>query len=631
MVNGRFALRPWLEGAIIALSGAFLFLQRGLPVMRITPGAEVRARPGAGGAAGDALLLVDGGAVERSAARGRFSALDCSHSWINVLERAFGPAPVAELTSFDPDGTRVPRVLIVGGRGGAPEPAWASRLAARGHVVVLDGPALAAGTREPDGPARPGRLEAGAGLPRDPQTADRLPRVPLLEKGSGTFSAAEKVPDPFSRIWITLDGAPALVVERATGGGGIVRLGFNLAQALVALQQGVPEEDLTVRNRFPDAQAAHLESNDLVAHRSLLDAPAPLADELERVVVAAVDSLAPVAGWWAFPALAEGVFLMTHDDEALGDDAAWFAEYEADRGIASTHFLIRAPALTAAGVARMTGKGGEVGLHGVLRDGPWDFDPFETVSLLGIGLLRRLPSLAEQAAGLEALAPGDRVLLHRSHFLLVPERWTGLFRQLEAAGFQGDSSWGPDWGGRGYLFGTGLPFHPLDESGLPFQLHEVPLLWSEDVAGVDRSWIEGLFARSAERDHQAITALFHPAWSQTPGHYDLWRSTYAIAASHGHPTLPLGRFLEFWRARRGSAIESRWQGGTLTVRAEARTSSMAVTFPERTAGRRLTSVRLEGSVVVPDVRQVGARRLARVRVPAGASIVEADYAPEDAR
>ena len=141
--------------------------------------------------------------------------------------------------------------------------------------------------------------------------------MPLLEKGSGPFSAAGKGPDPFSETWLALDGAPALIVERAPGGGGIVRLGFNLAQALVALNQGVPEEDLTVRNRYPDAQAAHLESNDLVAHRALLDAPAPLADELERVVLAAVETLAPVAGWWPFPAMAEGVFLMTHDDEAL--------------------------------------------------------------------------------------------------------------------------------------------------------------------------------------------------------------------------------------------------------------------------------------------------------------------------
>jgi hypothetical protein len=466
----------------------------------------------------------------------------------------------------------------------------------------------------------------------DPETVARLPRVPLLEKGSGPFSAAEKGPDPFSETWLTLDGAPALVVERAgAGGGGIVRLGFNLAQALVALHQGVPEEDLTVRNRYPDAQAAHLESNDLVAHRSLLDAPAPLADELERVVVAAVETLAPVAGWWPFPALAEGVFLMTHDDEALGDDAAWFAEYEGDRGIATTHFLIKAPALTPAGIARTIRKGGEIGLHGVLRDGPWDFDPFETVSLSGLRLLRRLPTLAEQAAGLEALAPGQRVLLHRSHFLFVSRRWTGLFRQLEAAGFLGDSSYGPDWRGRGYLFGSGLPFHPLDESGLPFRLHEVPLVWSEDVAGVDRGWIEGLFARSAERDHQAVTALFHPSWPQTPGHYDLWRSTYGIAASRGHPTVPLGRFLGFWRARKESAVESAWKDGRLTVHVRARAASMAVTLPERTAGRRLVSVGLDGAVVRHDVRQVGARRVARVPVPPGDSILEAAYGPEGAR
>ena len=138
--------------------------------------------------------------------------------------------------------------------------------------------------------------------------------------------------------------------------------------------------------------------------------------------------------------------------------------------------------------------------------------------------------------------------------------WATTFKQLAAARFRLDSSLGPD-GGRswGYLVGTGFPFYPLDERGLPLPLVEQPFVLSG--SGVSATRIEGLLAASAQGFHQPVVVAI-PAdimrFDPAPGVLLGLRDAFDLAAKHNHWAASLGEFLEFLGARRRSVLTSQW-------------------------------------------------------------------------
>jgi hypothetical protein len=159
--------------------------------------------------------------------------------------------------------------------------------------------------------------------------------------------------------------------------------------------------------------------------------------------------------------------------------------------------------------------------------------------------------------------------LSRTHFLAWPPGFDVLFRQLHDAGIALDSSYGPDKDTRGYLFGTARPFRPLSDTGLPFDLLELPFCSAENLGGADLAYFEQAFRLSEEGAHQVISPLFHPnsfAWHPDMRNYATWKDLPELAQSASHRLMTLGGLLEFEQARQSSALSVLDESSTLRLK-----------------------------------------------------------------
>jgi hypothetical protein len=561
-----------------------------LPVWRAAEEREVAGAPSFAGGRGTAALLVP---ATVPAVTG-FAAGPWTYGWINFLQQELGPYAVrsADVAADGPtDLIVVPRALARGPRPGLPE----------GGTVIVECPGeawrdLLGSTAEPEAL----RLET--------IRSDRL-RAPLR---------ALLVPCPPAgrpaEVLAADDAGRPLIWRTLHEGTRWIGLGFDLAHSVLAAQQGVPAEDLRVENRFPGRHRDLLQTSDLVVAEEFLDTSDPAADRLERLLGIVLDETFPRPRLWYHPDAATGVFVMTHDDEAFGDRSRWMTEFESRIGARSTMLLQRGKALTRDGVAAMCGDGAEIGLHwNRLRRAGADY---RSTIWLGVEWVRRRTSLAEQTAWLRSTLPeGTAIRSARTHFLVWGPDYASGFRALAAEGFVADSSYGVDFGERGYLFGTGRPFQALDVNGLPLPIWEIPHLMSEDLAA-DRAWLDRVLEQSAASEHQVVNVLFHPIdmdWRPSVGLYELWRSSYELARRHGHAILTMEELTDFWRRRSAGRVELRRTPGGFRVRAEVVGPDHAVALPATWEGASL----VPGA---PAVRvQEGARPSLLVRVPDGSS------------
>jgi hypothetical protein len=330
---------------------------------------------------------------------------------------------------------------------------------------------------------------------------------------------------------------------------------------LTATQQGRPDEDGVVRDRYPERLAPMLKSADLVVDEAFLDNDIPLADLLERAIVQYVRARVFVPALWYWPDGAAGVYLMTHDDEARGERAEWMPNDETARGIPSTCYYIPGASLDGAphghlsadtkSLRRVAESGHTIGVHWVRRTPDYALRRLRGLPKLGpfleeIGLQGQIDRLEG------ALPPGTKVRHSRLHYLLWEKDYATTFAKLEAAGITLDSSYGPDFGCKGYLFGTAYPFHPLDLTGMPFKLWELPYQHSEMEAGADGPWLARLATASAAGDHAAIVSLFHPpfmAFSPSADTYRLWRELPERMKAKGHVPVTMERLVGFMETR----------------------------------------------------------------------------------
>lgn len=587
-------MRRWIVlGLLLVLpvAGVGLAILAGLlPVWRAAEEREVAGAPSFAGGRGVAVLLVP---ATPSPVTG-FAAGPWTYGWVNFLQQELGPYAVlpADGAADEPaDLIVLPRALARGPLPALPE----------GRTVIVECPGEAwrdrlGSTAEPEAV----RVETI----RSDRLASPLRAVLVPCPPAGTPAEV-----------LATDGAGRPLIWRvARDGTRWIGLGFDLAHSVLAAQQGVPAENLEVENRFPGRHRDLLQTSDLVIAEELLDTTDPAADRLERLVGIVLDEGFPRPRLWYHPDAATGVFLMTHDDEAFGDRSRWMTEFESRIGARSTMLLQRGKDLTREGVAAMCDDGAEIGLHWnrLERAGA----DYRATTWMGVEWVRRRTSLAEQTAWLRSTLPGGMAIRSaRTHFLVWGPDYGSGFRALAAEGFVADSSYGVDFGERGYLFGTGRPFQALDVNGLPLPIWEIPHLMSEDLAA-DREWLDRVLAQSAASEHQVVNVLFHPIdmdWRPSVELYELWRSSYKLARRHGHAILTMEELTDFWRRRIAGRVELRRTPTGFRVRAEVVGPDHAVALPAT----------WEGASLVPEVPAVrvseGARPSLLVRVPDGSS------------
>lgn len=393
-----------------------------------------------------------------------------------------------------------------------------------------------------------------------PPPGEALPfphRVTRYRPQRGAVASARPVHSPAGRpmVWAAEQGRGAWRV-----------LALHLAELSLAMRQGLPDPDFSVSDRHRDLLPGPVETNDLVVIPELLQTDHPWLDAWVDALLAEPLAPTPTPTLWPAPFAADGWLLVSHDDEGYGDKSAWMLREEAAWGLPSTLFLMPSDGrLTSDGFATLVEGEVALGLHPRLPSPPMVADPRSPRERLGIWKwqpLIRLPHLGKQRKSLEqTIGEAWDTGLNRNHFLL----WTAgdvdqAWRWLTGLRMRADSSYGPDWGAAGWLFGSAVPFRPLSRRGAEHPIWEVPFHSAETIGEVDRSRVRRWLHQNGEGGHGPVHLLFHPdafGWAPDAELFRLWEALPALAAETNHVPATLPALLDHWEARARTHV--RWQ------------------------------------------------------------------------
>jgi len=357
----------------------------------------------------------------------------------------------------------------------------------------------------------------------------------------------------------------------------------------------------------------------------------PYADILERMLFNIIDSYQPTVRWWYFPRTYDGAFIMTHDEESFGDKSTYMSDYEESIGATSTFFMI-SDEITKNAIGRMLSQGIDVQLH-------WDRtrrnpNLFNYIGFWRIRPFKRPYGLKEQMRQLQSKISDGHISENRNHFLVWEGDYTQTFRILYAHNFLLDSTYGPDTPFYGYLFGTGMPFYPIDKNGLIIPVVEVPFL---DMDGLriengkrsfDGQPMKKLIVDSKNLFHETLVFIFHTigmACYPSVPYFLAWLNIYDYAREHNHWITNFKEYLSFHNSRIQSSISSKYESNVLTVLFNAENDSLSLVIPTSTRGKKFSGVRLDGGVLSPQ----GCRKMNStwilVRVPKGSHRLQVDY------
>ncbi len=382
--------------------------------------------------------------------------------------------------------------------------------------------------------------------------------------------------------------APPADIEVTATGWIVVEPGF--AASIVRAQQGwwAPGADVPPHVGVEPG---------LLQPQSLLEPGAPeltyepTVDVRERALRRRVDGLRPVPGFWAHPDAAPAFVAVTVDEENFGDRSAWIARAFTDQEVASTTFVIP-DAMTAAGVTALAEAGSVQQLHwnrGFFHVAPierWGIGPYHPIE-------RRL-SLVEQRDALRTLGGCDgELLMNRNHGLVWDPEFGRTFRMLHAAGIEVDSTYGPTGEGvLGYVFGTGLPYRPLDAGGWPFPMLEIPFQYQDDEE-FSRAAQSRLIDEAATLYHTVVVPTFHTnTMSRVPSAEAIegTREIGAVARDAGAAVGSLDEYAEFWRDRLLSSVDAVMDGDDLTIACRAIGPRQSIRVPFESNGRRAGAI-----------------------------------------
>lgn len=544
-----------------------------------------------------AAVVVNRSAYERQATGNvPFSRRDFGMAWLNTLEQEVGSGRAIDVATLTADSLQgLSLVVLSAGAGDRLSPEQAQALEGwtrAGGALIAELPVGVVAGWCGRNDQKSALTSAAALSPFEPDSNFLPPRTGLERLPIFTRQYREAPLPAGSQRLASLSGWPAIVL-RSFGRGCLIDVRFDFGLFLTATQQGRPEEDGTIHSRYPALLSERLESNDLMVDSAYYQNAVPVADLIERALVLEVRRHVLLPALWYWPDGASGVYCMTHDDEGYASKAEWMPLDEATRGVPSTCFLVPLPELETGTPKRLLEGGHAVGLH-------WNRYIEEVAGLPRLGPFLQEVPVIDQAEKLGKLLPtGEKPRLNRLHYLAWMPDAVRPFRQMEAAGIELDSSYGPDFKCRGYLFGTGFPFRPLDASGLPLRILELPYQHSELDGGTDSTFLSTLARGSRAGDHTAIVSLFHPPfwlWAPSVQTYRLWRTLPAAMRTVGQTPLTMSRVLDFMRARGATRLScqsmasdslgmaNRWRLEAVPPEGE---TGLWLTLPEKIGADRL--------------------------------------------
>ena len=502
-----------------------------------------------------ALLVVNDAAVTEQNSGVAASFGDGSYAWWSALEEEFGATAFLEPNSLRENGIPASASVAVFSSSARADLAALRSLLAwveAGHLLLVD--TLTSATAD------------HLGISLDECATDSLPvRLRAADVDLDHLQlhlpahSLEELPARARRLLFAADCT--LAAAWPIGAGAVIVCAFDLGRMQGELRQG--------------------RTDAAVSHRWL-----PRADLLVRQVLHGAQSFLPLPRLSPLPAGAEGLYVLSFDEDSLGDAAAALVEASARQGLPHS-FFVSAQGMSEATLRRLRVGGSDLGLS-------WDNVAPRPHQEFGLGpwrpLWRELPLHAQRAKlarQLDATAP----LCVRSAELPVADPWRH-FRILEASRIALDSSLGPQLTQLGWLHETARPFHPLDRNGRPFQFLELPFAFRSD--GRYHPHAEERLLRDSQREHRGVVvASFRAGTMRIDPSVHRMRGLLAAgerASQLGHPVWSLTQYLEFRRARLRSELTRRRGGWQIRIDGP----SLALELP---AAAGLDSVRLDRRMV----------------------------------
>jgi hypothetical protein len=600
------------------------------------------------------LLVVDTLAIDRPSAAS-FGELDFGLGWFNTLSQEQGSFAVAgrsELTSARLIGVRL---LVVAAKAAQTLPPTLIDVVGQwvqgGGLLLVEqpGPAWNSVTRLGIRDLKPRptrRVTAADGAALRGSLRDSLLHVPVLS----TMVDLE-IPRSDSKtapeVLLEIDGRPAMVHTKL-GAGHVYTLAFDHARAVTTLQQGRPRSDFTILSpeeaEQPEGSVPVLvEPAALAADTKMINATVPYADLLERSTISALSLHVPLPKLWYFPGLSAGALIVSHDEDAAGDAMTFFQQWETEHGFETTTFATPG-SLSDDKVVTLLGDGHDVQLQwSRIPEGP-------AVSTMGLGPWRpfaRERSLTVQKRIVEEQLSVQLATANRNREGLIDRHWSSTFRKLAAVHIMADATYGPvDEERGGYLFGTGLPFFPLDDNGLLLPVAELPTLMRSD-GQFDSGQIRKALAQSESGYHQIIqlnVRLSTMAKNPSVAAIRSWRMAFDAAQARNHWVTNVRDYLLFAAARARSTLVSVFSETdrrleiTATIvqptphgkgRAQppALVGAPSVAFPQSFHGSSVEAVFLDGQVIkLKNIGRSGDGFFHILEMPAGRHAVHVIYA-----
>ncbi len=487
-------------------------------------------------------LVVNRKEIERKASLGDFFQGDFSMGWVNTISRQVGHCAVHDAGEdpgeiFDDVSVTVISSSVVNPSEKLREQAQA--FVATGGVLVLE---------------MPDPLWSRTFHQKITDGSDKI----QLSRGSEGFEifSFRILPSPYPGILskmpvctrtLPVSSSPSsmevLARHRKSPGvlqyryqeGWVIILLFDMAMQLSCLRQGVPGYgDYSVseiRGKVPLV----VESDDLVMDVSLMDNLHPMADILENFLFAALEDLTFLPRLWYYPYRYDGVFLMSHDEEKKGiERCRYIFQLEKQEGFVSTFFVI-----STGNVSQRWPSAQEQNDAGF--DIQWHWDRFPAPFSVAPP-----KEQLDQCRGI----PGATADACRIHFLNWGSRYYEPFDEMEKLGIAMDSTLGPNRG-RGYVFATGWPFHPISQAGELYNLLEIPFVSQEDWNGADMDFFNQILESSRREYHSTICSIIHPhkGASHTGSVRDLWLGSLTKARKENHWVATFRELKDFHKRR----------------------------------------------------------------------------------
>lgn len=503
---------------------------------------------------GDVLLLLPD---VPSAHALSFSELDCSYGWFNALWQEYGSFASAMTRNLSPEILAGRSVVIVPRRVAEVMPSTGVRALAtfvqEGGQVIIEQPnkgwEQVTGLSPPKKTRKAQRISSTDGLGVHGPMRKHLPKVPLI----GNLQITPRQDAwPNGPTLVEIDGHPG-IMQRQLGEGYVFTLLFDMGCTTTGLQQGLPTQGM----RFGGAQLSPTSTR--MADESLARARVPFSDLLERAIFERLSLKRPIPRLWSYPGKHAGALVVSHPTPYNTRAALGYAEWSRKQGGVSTVFAAT-DRLDATQIKLLDESSAHLGLlwvRGISRP--------QIVEPIGIGSLeplRRELSLYEQFEQFHALtkASGTPVVIARAEHGMWDADFDTTFKIMANAQVRMDNSFGPSEPDQhGYLFGTGFPFYPIDDRGLPLPLLELPNLFYE--ASLTRDLLDQFLTNSRSFFHQVITiSISSHAMRTRPSAGALLglRDAHTLATEHNHWVATQRELLEFNYARRQSVLTSQW-------------------------------------------------------------------------